>query len=341
MRTRGLSLLELLVALAIGSVLIIGAVTVYVRCSAVYAVNESIARLQETARFALNTLEPEIQLAGHWGLTNDSRSLRGTLANAPLALSSRGARCGAAFPLDLQHPLAGTNNSYALPCPASGGGARGGADVLVVRRADSDVAAADGERLQVYTTRDGQTDTVFVGGTAPAPAVDDPVFGPAAEVHDLIARAYYVASNSTAQAGLPALRRKTLQGGPSTGPDIADEEVTPGIEDLQVQFGIDPGADLDGDGAADDPDADGRPDLFTGLVQRYVQPDDASLDQALVVAARICIRARAESPEPGFVDSQTYRYADVTFRPVGDEAGYRRFVVCRTIHRRNAREAQP
>ncbi len=42
---QGLSLIELLVALAIGSVLIVGAVYVFSRGRATYSVNESVARL--------------------------------------------------------------------------------------------------------------------------------------------------------------------------------------------------------------------------------------------------------------------------------------------------------
>ena len=46
-RQRGFSLVELMVALTIGSFLIIGAVTVYVQSRNSYTVNETVARLQE------------------------------------------------------------------------------------------------------------------------------------------------------------------------------------------------------------------------------------------------------------------------------------------------------
>ena len=49
-RSRGLSLIELLVALAIGAVLIFGATQVYVDSRAAYGVNETVGRLQESAR---------------------------------------------------------------------------------------------------------------------------------------------------------------------------------------------------------------------------------------------------------------------------------------------------
>ena len=47
---RGLSLIELMVALTIGSLLIIGAVSVYVQSRTTYRINETVARMQENAR---------------------------------------------------------------------------------------------------------------------------------------------------------------------------------------------------------------------------------------------------------------------------------------------------
>ena len=67
---RGMSLVELLVALAIGAFLIIGAVTVQSQTRKTSSVNEQQARLQETARFVLSVIEPDVQLAGLYGFSN-------------------------------------------------------------------------------------------------------------------------------------------------------------------------------------------------------------------------------------------------------------------------------
>ena len=66
----GFSLIELMVALTIGLVLIGGAVYVYQQSRDTYALNESTARLQEEARYALSLIEPDVQLAGYYGFTN-------------------------------------------------------------------------------------------------------------------------------------------------------------------------------------------------------------------------------------------------------------------------------
>jgi hypothetical protein len=109
----------------------------------------------------------------------------------------------------------------------------------------------------------------------------------------------------------------------------------PAVEDLQIQLGIDPGEDLDGDGLPDDRDGNGRPDNYTGRIARYVDPGDPALTSSIVIAARIWIRVRAETPEPGYVDNKIYRYADVIFTPLGNEASYRRLLVSRIVYLRN------
>ena len=73
----GLTLIELMVALAIGSFLIIGAVQIYTQSRQAFLVNESIARVQETAQFAMDTIEADLRMASNWG-----RNSRGTAVPA-------------------------------------------------------------------------------------------------------------------------------------------------------------------------------------------------------------------------------------------------------------------
>ena len=150
-------------------------------------------------------------------------------------------------------------------------------------------------------------------------------------------RSYYVSRDSVGNAGLPALRVKSLT---SVGgaPQFVDTEVMPAVEDLQVQFGIDTG-DYNSDGVVDavaDVNGDGIPES-DGRATRYVSPDFPGLDRLQVVSVRLWIRVRAEQREPGFVDGRTYNYADVTYTPAGAARNFRRVVMSRTISLRNAR----
>ncbi len=69
----GVTLVELMVALSIGSFLIIGALQVYNQSREAFVVNESVARVQETAQFAMDTIEADLRMASNWG-----RQSRGT-----------------------------------------------------------------------------------------------------------------------------------------------------------------------------------------------------------------------------------------------------------------------
>jgi type IV pilus assembly protein PilW len=125
---------------------------------------------------------------------------------------------------------------------------------------------------------------------------------------------------------MPSLRRKTL----GVGPAISDEEVLPGVEDLQIQFGV----DTDPVGGAD-----------RGVVDRYVNPDDPILDEsdaafnadAEILSVRIWLRLRAERRESGLPEDNGFSYGDRVVGPFNDD--FRRIVVSRTIYLRNARPA--
>jgi type IV pilus assembly protein PilW len=363
-RQRGFSLVELMVSLTIGSLLIVGAVTIYANSRSTYAVNDSVARLQEQGRYVMSVIEPDIELAGYYGFTNSPDTLRfvngaapGTvLATAvsmrqrPLApadpdpvpangLDASAHECGTNFAVDVLSPVQGSNDDFDLgpgatsDCAALGGGAVDGTDTLTLRRASTEPAAPAAGRLQIYASRlrSRTAQELFADGVAPG-AIDDDN-----DVFNLVVRSYYVAANSDQKAGLPALRMKELASA-GGAPAFVDNEVLQGVEDLQVQFGIDTG-DYDNDGVIDpgaDVNNDGIPES-DGRATRYVNPDFPDLDRLQVVAVRVWLRIRSDQREPGFVDGHTYRYGNVEYTPAGTERNFRRVLLSRTILLRNAR----
>lgn len=66
-RQRGMTLLEILIAMTIGLFLVGGILAVYVTTNQSYRVSESTSRLQESARFAFETLANDIRTSGHMG----------------------------------------------------------------------------------------------------------------------------------------------------------------------------------------------------------------------------------------------------------------------------------
>ncbi len=350
---RGFSLVELLISLTIGSVLIAGAVYIYSQSRRSATVSDTQARLQENGRYALSILEPDIQLAGYYGFSNkpdDFKFISGgsttssitaaKMQKASTALTGVGTTngCGNNYAVNLIATIEGANNTYGLGCAALGGGALLNADTLTIRRATNapanGIGAATPNRLQLLVSRLSPSNQyVFADGTLPTtPALKANLV----QVRDLIVRTYYVSRDSTdpAAAGLPALRVKALTDGPSFA-DAADTEVMRGVEDFQVQFGIDTG-DYDGIGGIDagrDTNSDGIPDVANGIATRYVNADALPVGFQ-VVSVRVWILLRAETAEQGFVNNRAYVYADRNFTP---NDGFRRVLMSRTIQLRNAR----
>lgn len=313
---RGMTMVELLVALSIGSFLIIGAVQVYNQSRQAFVVNESIARVQETAQFAMDTIEADLRMTSNWGRHSrpeaiEGRSIAGVIN--PSGLLAPG-NCGAGWSLDLGNPIVGENNAYNLPCAAQGG-ARVNSDNVTVRRATVNPTAPQLGQMQIQSTRiQGQ---LFVTGLVP------PAFNPATSAtHDLIVNTYYVADSSGLIPGVPTLRRKTL-GRTGVVPTITDVEVAPGVENMQLQFGVDVNSD--------------------NTVDRYVNPQDpiitagnpAFIPAARVLTARVWLVVRSVSPEPGINDQRNYSPGDVNLGAPND--GFRRLQVSKTILLRNAR----
>ena len=316
----GVTLVELMVALAIGSFLMIGAVTVYNQSREAFIVNESIARVQETAQFAMDTIEADLRMASNWGQQSRGSAIVGRSVagdDNPLLLPAP-ALCGVAWALDLGNPVVGDNNNYGLACAADPGGvynAQPNSDTVTTRRTTVAVSPLQAGRLQVQSTRiQGE---LFADGVVP------PSFVPAeSQTHNLLINTYYVADNSVLIPGVPTLRRKSL-GVIGGAPGVIDQEVAPGVENIQLQFGIDVDAD--------------------NTVDRYVNPGDGILDPlnaafipgARVITARIWLVVRGITPEPGISDPRDYEPGDIDLGVYND--AFRRMQVSKTILMRNAR----
>lgn len=313
---RGVSLIELLVAVTIGGLLIFGATQVYVDSRNTYEVNERVSRLQEAARYALSIIEPDVRMANYWGLVKGASVISGQALRTE-ASAGAPTNCGANFARDLTHSIEGSDGSATFACADYRDDAVFSADTLTIRRATT-TATAGGARLQICSTRvmgqlvtDSSTCTI----------------APAGQINDLIVDSYYIAKDSVQQTGLPSLRRIRLVAGPA----FESQEIIPGIEDMQIQFGVDPTG-------------------TSGVATRYVNPEDVD-DGEQVVSVRIWLLVRSELPEVGFEDGRTYEYADreqtngvttdlndagaatAAYAPAD---GFRRLLVSRTIQIRNA-----
>ncbi len=72
----GFTLVELMVSLAIGALLLIGLIQVFSSARTAYQLSEGLARVQENGRFAIDFLQRDIRLGGHFGCINDQAHLQ-------------------------------------------------------------------------------------------------------------------------------------------------------------------------------------------------------------------------------------------------------------------------
>lgn len=163
----GLSLIELMIALLISSILLIGVIQVFAASRTAYQLSQGIARNQENGRFAMDFLTRDIRMAGHAGCVNDQvllstdasgkptggniRSLfltaadrnSNTVANQPFPLrfdvsiqgfEAAGTQPGAALTLP-GTPVVGQAGDWspALPNELAGLGPIKGSDIIVLR----------------------------------------------------------------------------------------------------------------------------------------------------------------------------------------------------------------
>ena len=233
-------------------------------------------------------------------------------------------KCGGlSWIVDIGRFIDGANSGYLAQtnCAALSGGAQAGTDVLVVRRAsarsmplpDTRVDAATRDSILVVSrVGAGEVflprtlgDVIPVGYEVGFPATETP----RTELQSLLVHAYYVSIDSSVARGFPALRRKTLTGGPSIG----DEEVAPGVEDLQVRVGM----DTDGDEAVD---------IF---VNPGEWPDGAS-----PISVQLWLRVRSLERDAALGEIPATSYADRSWPALHD--AYGRVLVTRTIRLMNS-----
>ncbi|AWH21004.1 PilW family protein [Stenotrophomonas sp. ZAC14D2_NAIMI4_6] len=143
----GLSLIEMMVAMVIGLVLMLGVVQVFIASRTASRLAEGNARAQENGRFALEFLQRDIRMAGHFGCVNDQAHFVKGEGDPTI---NTGAATGSGHPLDFsvsiqgyEAPGTGPGTSLTvggswpavtgLPSSISALKPRDGSDVLVLR----------------------------------------------------------------------------------------------------------------------------------------------------------------------------------------------------------------
>ena len=283
-RQHGVTLVELMVALALGLLITVAMLKVYVDASRMYRFNEGLARVQENGRFALEFIRRDARVAGFWGC----------YSKAPLT-NQISATSDAWLDVAAGH-ITGTNDDGLNSADsitfrsATGSGTLVNTTMTAISgdvSVDSVATITSGMPVLISDCNNGDIFQVTgISGTSLAHAA-----GTNTNTSANLSKAYasgsrvYQAQQSTfciapgADPSQPSLRRLI---NPTSGQTCASngDELIEGVENLQILYGED--TDADSEGANGD-----------GTANRYVPIGTASLDIDRVVSVRLSLLARS------------------------------------------------
>ena len=323
---RGFTLVELMVALTISLLLLLGLTMVFVGNSRSYSENERSSRQIENGRYALATLADGIRHAGFYGEVANVTNL---ILTPPITLpavlpdpcATAVATVRAALPLPVQGVDAADDVPSCLPDHVDG------TDVLVVRRANTTTAPAASAVANGYYTQ-----TSFCATQLPVFLLAQSGFtmqqkdcSSAAPVRQYHVEIYFVSPCSIATGAngvckstdpaVPTLKRLELRpAGDATCPVFAAASwclvpLVEGIENLQIEYGLDTAA------------------TPTGTPSLYKTKPATTAEWATVVAIRLNVLARTVDPTPGYNDAKIYQLglnADGTANTVAPGGAFHR-----------------
>lgn len=227
-RELGLTLLELLIALALGVSLMGMALGVLLHGRQQLLLAREVAQLQESARFLLDFLGTELRHAGYSGCSSATPLVRHGASSwyfeRPGVQGYDYAAGRSSFPTEFRSAVRADNDALALRygAPLRGAPTKGQA-LLVVAPDCTQLALGQWQQ---------DIDGGDVAGLTPL---------------SLESAAYYVGSSNSA-SGVPALFRERLAvNGTTQQLYTVAEELVPGVEALRLRYGL----DGDGDGHVD------------------------------------------------------------------------------------------
>jgi type IV pilus assembly protein PilW len=339
-RMAGLSLVELLVAVAIGLLLLAGLVSVFVNTSVARNEIERSGRMIENGRYAVELLADDLRLAGFYGELNV-----GALA-APGALpdpcSTTAAVWKSSIPLHLQGYDASNGG---LACLLAGYNYKTGTDVVVVRRARACVAGVAGCSAVAANTSYVQVSLCATELPAPKYELDLQSAGTfnstikdcttAAGLRQYLVYVYFISTDNGAGQNVPTLKRIELPtDGTTVWPAIPLVE---GIEQLNIDYGIDY-KDSAGVCVVAPGVGDGLPDAYTSDPTNFTDPGGCATTPVSnwmnVMTAQYYVLARNVEVSPGYTDTKTYNLGSASAGPFSD--GYRRHVYSGVVRIANA-----
>lgn len=329
----GFSLIELMVAMGIGTVILLALTVMFSVNSGNQNELEQSLRKLENARYAMDVISEDIMHAGYYSdfspaalpLTPLSYQLPNPCATG---VADQGWNT-ASSPLQLPVPIQGiakTDTSATAGCLTN---RLANTAAIIVRHAETGTGtlASATTSTNLYVQISGCKSDVLRVLASAGPLANFTLLKPDCttkepNVRRLIQRIYYIATcnDCTPSDGIPTLRRVEMINGTLQNASIAE-----GIENLQFEYGVDTSAT-----------ADGQPDAYvanaviaTGNVANYL-----ATDWQKVVSVRLHLLARNTQKTAGYSDNRTYVVGpDVSVASPND--GFKRMLLTTTIRLNN------
>ena len=312
-RQSGLSLVELMVAMAIGLLLLLGISTLVVQQNTTRNEMEKSSRQIENGRYAMQLLHNDIQLAGFYGEYSPVSGVAMTTPNPCLTTGNLGWNNNAAA-LSVPVPIFGFSGAGGDPTGCLPNYQPNTA-VLVIRRVSTvfnpvaSAVAGTTTFLQVSQCNAELILTPFVLGTGGFTLSQGNCMGPAPALANLwpyIVRIYSVSSCSECGSDtIPTLKMLEFVGGRQLLVPLVE-----GIENMQFEYGIDNVAGLPAAGCVAGP-WDGVPDIYTSTPNAGQWQD--------VMTVRVHLLARNNDITADHTDAKSYNLgpAAPAFAPGG------------------------
>jgi type IV pilus assembly protein PilW len=314
----GFTLVELMIAIGLSMILSIAVVTVFANNRHSFNQDANVQRMQDDARHALREITYEISMAGHYAdllipgsVTRDNNLTLttdcGPIGTAEWMYQTVQAGTGqflSVVALDNATPAQAAANFTCI----NGGEFVDGTDVVAIKRV-AGVRAGVPTNGNIYLRTNGTVGLLYQEPLTTPPVIPIPAPNAAWEYRPSI---FYIRNFArTPGDDIPTLCKKVLRG---PAPGMTTECIATGIEDLQMEYGIDTTND--------------------GFANLYL-PAPTLAEMQSVVVARVTLLARSAKSDSKYQNDKTYNLSNAD--PLSPADGFRRQVVSTTIGIQNIR----
>lgn len=314
-RQSGMSLVELMISLTIGLILLAGITTLIVRQSSTRTELEKSSRQIENGRYAMQVLSDDIEHAGFYGEYSPLNSITYNVPSDPCDATVANLGWNSATPA-VPVPVYGYTGSDTEPSCLTN--RKVGTAILVVRRTETATAAPDGTSTYLQASRCNSDTSKFVLGTSGFTLKQKDCVA-LAPVRKNIVRIYYISTCSTCGAGADSIPTLYMVENGGTPTPLVE-----GIENMQLDYGIDYLPLAGRDGAADcyfpNPSSitateESACETITGTAGDFTS---SATNWSNAVTVRVSLLARNTESTPGYTDNKSYTLGSVAVAAAND-----------------------